>query len=160
MLTTAIAVSLSIYLIRRSRMTRSIIAQLEFIEALTDDEVFMCLCAYSEFAEFVQILLTGRHHGDIDVYLLSNERKAVVQALEEAAQLAQGANTPTDREIANLRYVRDGTKVETVIKVRVEKGLVRFDLALEGDENEEDWVWVYLNDDQCSWLIEALRKAV
>ena len=129
---------------------------LTFTETHTGDEVFM---GVSVINEFVGILLTGRHHGDIDVYLLTNERKEVVQALEEAAQLAQGANTPTDREIANLRSVRDGTKLETVVKVRVEKGLVRFDLALEGDENEEDWVWVYLNEEQCNWLIESLRKA-
>jgi hypothetical protein len=136
-------------------MTRREIAQLAFTEAHTDDEVFMRV---SVVGEFVEVLLTTGHHGDIEVYLYSSECKQVLEALEEAVLVIQGANGSVEREIASLRSVRAGTKMELVVNIRVERGLVVFDLAFEGDENEEDKVWVFLTSDQCKWLIEALGK--
>lgn len=62
--------------------------------------------------------------------------------------------------VASIRSGRAGSKMEHVANVGVEGGLVVLDLALEGDEDEEDRVWVYLTDDQNKWMIEALRKAM
>ena len=126
--------------------------QLTFTEVHPENEVFMSV---SVVDVFIGILLTTSHHGDIDVYLYENECKQVVHALEEAAR---AIHTSIERGIVSMRAVR--TTMEFVVKVRVKRGLVVFDLAIEGNENEEDRVWVYLTPDQNNWLIEALRKAL
>jgi hypothetical protein len=128
--------------------------QLTFTEAHPDNEVFMSVRVVDEF---VGILLTTSIHGDIDIYLFENECKQVVHALEEAARTIHTSNT-REVTIMSLRAVR--TTMEFVVKVRIERGLVIFDLAIEGNENEEDRVWVFLTLDQNRWLIEALRKAL
>ena len=132
------------------------IAQLTFTEAHSDDEVFMSVSVYEKQ---VKVLLTTGHHGGFSAYLYFSECKQVLAAVEEAAQLIQGADGSIDREIATIRSVRAGTKMELVVNVRIERGLVVFDLAFEGDENEEDRVWVYLTNEQCRWLIDALMRA-
>ena len=126
--------------------------QLTFTEVHPDNEVFMSV---SVVDVFIGILLTTSHYGGFSVYLYENECKQVVHALEEAAR---AIHTSIERGILSMRAVR--TTMEFVVKVRVKRGLVVFDLAIEGNENEEDRIWVYLTPDQNNWLIEALRKAL
>jgi hypothetical protein len=137
-------------------MIRREVAHVSFTEALTDDEVFIGVYIIDEF---VEVLLTGRHHGDIDVNLDTRERSQVVEALEKALSTIRGVDSSVEQEIARIRHVRAGSKLEQLVNVNVEKGLIILDLALEGDENEEDRVWVYLTAEQCAWLIEALIRA-
>jgi hypothetical protein len=136
-------------------MDQKEVAQLAFTEALTGDEVFLRISVVNEY---VAVLLTTRHHGDIEVFLDSIERKQVLEALEKAVEVVQTADSSMQREIGGIRSGRTGSKMEHVVNIRVERGLVVFQLALEGDENEEDMVWVYLTNDQCKWLIDGLRK--
>ena len=137
-------------------MNQREIAQLTFTEAHSDEEVFMRVSIVSDS---VEILLTGLHNGDIAIYLAPDERKHVLAALEEAAMVIQGADGSIDREIASLRFVHGDSNMELVVNVRIERSLVEFYLAFEGDEDEEDMAGVFLNSDQCKWLIEALKKA-
>jgi hypothetical protein len=138
------------------------VAKIEFREAITGDETFIMVRAVEGY---VNILLTSRHSGDVDVSLASSERDYVVKALEEAVSIAQSADPLKSssvnedfQDIGAIRAVYPDSKLESVVTISVKDQLVILDLALEGLESEQDERGVYLTTNQCKWLIEVLRS--